>query len=65
MKKSFKEFTDRNFFITDSFESNDKGICQLTFLIENTYFNEILLTEKLKYAIIRLQGSKNYWQNNQ
>lgn len=33
MKKSFKEFTDRNFFITDSFESNDKGICQLTFLI--------------------------------
>lgn len=65
MKKSFKEFTDRNFFITDSFESNDKGFCQLTFLIENTYFNEILLTEKLKYAIIRLQGSKNYWQNNQ
>ena len=60
MKKSFKEFTDRYFFITDSFESTDKGICQLTFLIENTYFNENLLTEKLKYAIIRLQGSKIY-----
>ena len=55
MKKSFKEFTDRNFFITDSFESNDKGICQLTFLIENTYFNENLLTEfmaKLKILTI-------------